>query len=221
MPASLTLANARDLARLIAQDTATTAPGVSDTKANSFIEEARQWYASMFPDDTLGLAYNESSAGVTTSLALTTSSTFRSLDTCFCTDTGTLYDKVDYYLLAQKSQKDTQTSVPASDIASWGCVRDPVVDNKWNLIFYPTAAVARKIRIYGHYEVAVLTGDSDVLLFGHHGSRVIARLAAVEIARLCGRPTDFIASIAANLPERVLTRRDDLKRMLANHAMRT
>ena len=221
MPASLTLANARDLARLIAQDTATTAPGVSDAKVNSLIEEARQWYASTFPEDMLALAYNESSSAVTTSLALTTTNTFRSLDTCFCTDTGTLYDKVDYYLLVQKSQKDTQASVPASDIASWGCVRDPVIDNKWNLIFYPTAAVARKIRIYGHYEVVPLTGDSDVLLFGHHGSRVIARLAAIEVARLCGRPTDFLASIAANLPDRVMTRRDDLKRMLANHAMRT
>jgi len=221
MPASLTLANARDLARLIAQDTATTAPGVSDAKVNSLIEEARQWYASTFPEDMLALAYNESSSAVTTSLALTTTNTFRSLDTCFCTDTGTLYDKVDYYLLVQKSQKDTQASVPASDIASWGCVRDPVTDNKWNLIFYPTAAVARKIRIYGHYEVVPLTGDSDVLLFGHHGSRVIARLAAIEVARLCGRPTDFLASIAANLPDRVMTRRDDLKRMLANHAMRT
>jgi len=221
MPASLTLANARDLARLIAQDTATTAPGVSDAKVNSLIEEARQWYASTFPEDMLAVAYNETSSAVTTSLALTTTNTFRSLDTCFCTDTGTLYDKVDYYLLVQKSQKDTQASVPASDIASWGCVRDPVTDNKWNLIFYPTAAVARKIRIYGHYEVVPLTGDSDVLLFGHHGSRVIARLAAIEVARLCGRPTDFLASIAANLPDRVMTRRDDLKRMLANHAMRT
>ena len=221
MPASLTLANARDLARLIAQDTATTDPGVSDTKANALIEEARQWYASTFPEDTIALAYNESSAAVTASLAFTPGYAMRSLDTCFSTDTGVMYDKVDYYLLSQKSQKDTQESVAASDITSWGCIRDTTVDNKWNLIFYPTAAVARKIRIYGHYEVTALTGDSDVLLFGHHGSRVIARLAALEMARLCGRPTDFLASIAANLPERVLTRRDDLKRMLAHHAMRT
>lgn len=221
MPASLTLATARDLARLIAQDTATTDPGVSDAKVNALIEEARQWYASTFPEDTLALAYNEASAGVTASLNITTTYTFRSLDTCFCTDTGTLYDKVDYYLLSQKAQKDTLASLAATDIASWGCKRDDAIDNRWNLVFYPEAAVARKIRIYGHYEVVPLTGDSDVLLFGHHGSRVIARLAAIEVARLCGRPTDFIASIAANLPDRVMTRRDDLKRMLAHHAMRT
>lgn len=218
MPASLTLATARDLARLIAQDTATTAPGVSDTKANSLIEEARQWYASTFPDDTIALAYNESSAGVTTSLSLTTTNTFRSLDTCFSTDSGLLYDKVDWHLLTQKSQYDTLNSVAPSTITSWGCIRTG--DNTWSVIFYPSGASATHIRIYGHYEVPVLTGDSDLVLFGNHGSRVIARLAAIEMARLCGRPPEFIASIAANLPDRVLTRRDDLARMLATRAMR-
>lgn len=219
MPSSLTLATARDLARLIAQDTATTDPGVSDTKANSLIEEARQWYASTFPDDTIALAYNEASAGVTTSLSLTTTNTFRSLDTCFSTDTGLLYDKVDWHLLTQKSQYDTQNSVAPSTITSWGCIRTG--DNTWNVIFYPSGASATKIRIYGHYEVPVLTADGDAVLFGNHGSRVIARLAALEMARICGRPADFLASIAANLPERVITRRDDLARLLATQAMRT
>ena len=117
--------------------------------------------------------------------------TFRSLDTCFSTDTGQLYDKVDWHLLTQKSQYDTQNAVAASTITSWGCIRTG--DNAWSVIFYPSGAVATKIRIYGHYEVPVLTGDSDLVLFGNHGSRVIARLAALEMARLCGRPADFLA----------------------------
>lgn len=219
MPSSLTLATARDLARLIAQDTATTDPGVSDTKVNSLIEEARQWYASTFPDDTIALARNEASPGVTTSLSLTTTNTFRSLDTCFSTDTGLLYDKVDWHLLTQKSQYDTQNSVAPSTITSWGCIRTG--DNAWSVIFYPSGAVATKIRIYGHYEVPVLAADIDPVLFGNHGSRVIARLAALEMARICGRQPEFLASIAANLPERVITRRDDLARLLATQAMRT
>ena len=220
MPASLTLATARDLARLIAQDTATTDPGVSDTKANSLIEEARQWYASTFPDDTIALAYNEASAAVTSAISpLTTTNTFRSLDTCFSTDTGQLYDKVDWHLLKQKAQYDSVNSVPASTITSWGCIRTG--DNSWDVLFYPTGSSSTHVRIYGHYEVPVLTADADPVLFGNHGSRVIARLAALEMARICGRPADFIASIAANLPERVITRRDDLARLLATQAMRT
>lgn len=222
MPSSLTRAQARDLARLIAQDTNSTDPGVADAKANVLLEEQRQWYASLFPEDTLSLAYDESSAGVTTSLSLTTTDTFRTLDVCLLNAYGTLLERVDYYLLAQRSQYDTLNGVAASQPRSWGAIRTG--DNAWTVLLWPSAITARKLRIYGHHEVAPMTADSGaggVVLFGNHGSRVIARLTALEIARACGRPPEFLASIAANLPERVVTRRDDLKRLLEPQAMRT
>lgn len=217
--ASLTRAQARDLARLLAQDTATTAPGVSDTKANALLEEQRQWYASLFPEDTLSLAYDESSPGVTTSLSLTTTDTFRTLDVCVGMYGGKLLERVDYHLLAQRSQYDTLNGVAATLATSWGAIRTG--DTAWSVLLWPSDNVAKKIRLYGHHEVAPLSADGDLVLFGNHGSRVIARLAAIELARACGRPSEFIAAIAAQLPERVMTRRADLARMLSPQAMRT
>ncbi len=43
----------------------------------------------------------------------------------------------------------------------------------------------------------------------------------MEIARAAGREPEFIAALAAQLPERVATRRADVARVLDSQPMRT
>lgn len=227
--ASLTQTTAVALARLIAQDTHATDPGLSTAKVESLLEEARQWYASTFQDDTFALAYTDSETGITGSLTIDTmrggapaectKATYRSLDTLMLVSgTGltkaSILDRVDWSLLTQRIQKAGAPS-GTSIATSWACRR--LTDTTWNVIVFPNNDTARKVRIYGHYEVPAM-GAGAAVLFGNHGSRVIARLAAIEVARLNGQPDDFIASIASQLPERVLTRRKDLQRLLGVQA---
>ena len=96
------------------------------------------------------------------------------------------------------------------------------LDTDWALFTYPANSVAspQTINIYGHYELEPLTSDTAVLL-GQHSSRVVARLAALEVARACGRSPDFIAALAAQLPDRVATRRQDVKLVLDAQPVRT
>lgn len=219
--ASLTRAEARTLVRYLVGDDGTNA-ACTDAQVNSYLEEARQWYAASFPEEFVAQA---GSQAITSLLSETTFSTsgsyvFRSLDFAFDATTGAAMDKMDIVLIDQKLKRNAVTGEDSAPMRSWGCRR--INDTDWALFTYPANSVAapQTINIYGHYELEPLTSDAAVLL-GQHSSRVVARLAALEVARAAGRDPDFIASIAAQLPERVATRRQDVKLVLDAQPMRT
>ena len=218
--ASLTRAEARTLVRYLVGDDGTNA-ACTDAQINSYLEEARQWYAASFPEEFVAQAKVVTITSVLSETTFaTTTYLFRSLDFAFDATSGAAMDKMDVVLIDQKLKRNAVTGEDSAPMRSWGCRR--INDTDWALFTYPqnTALDPRSIAIYGHYELEPLTSDAAVLL-GQHSSRVVARLAALEVARAAGRDPDFIASLAAQLPERVATRRQDVKLVLDAQPMRT
>ena len=218
--ASLTRAEARTLARYLANDDGSNS-ACTDAQVNTYLEEARQWYASTFPEEFTAQAGSQVITSVTSEYTFTASTyLFRSLDYAFIAETGEPMDKMDIVLIDQKQKLNAVTGADAAPMRSWGCRR--LGDTDWALFTYPANSVATPltINIFGHYELEPLTSDT-ALLVGQQGSRVIARLAAMEIARAAGREPEFIAALAAQLPDRVATRRADVARVLDSQPMMT
>lgn len=216
--ASLTRAEARTLARYLANDDGSNS-ACTDAQVNTYLEEARQWYASTFPEEFTAQAGSQLITSSTSEYTFTASTyLFRSLDYAYISDTGEPMDKMDIVLIDQKQKLNAVTGADAAPMRSWGCRR--LTDTDWALFTYPANTSSLTINIYGHYELEPLTADT-ALLVGQQGSRVIARLAAMEIARAAGREPEFIAALAAQLPERVATRRADVARVLDSQPMRT
>lgn len=216
--ASLTRAEARTLARYLANDDGSNS-ACTDAQVNTYLEEARQWYASTFPEEFIAQAGSQLITSSTSEYTFTASTyLFRSLDYAYISDTGEPMDKMDIVLIDQKLKLNAVTGADAAPMRSWGCRR--LTDTDWALFTYPANTSSLTINIYGHYELEPLTSDT-ALLVGQQGSRVIARLAAMEIARAAGREPEFIAALAAQLPDRVATRRADVARVLDSQPMRT
>jgi hypothetical protein len=216
--ASLTRAEARTLARYLANDDGTNS-ACTDAQVNTYLEEARQWYASTFPDEFVAQAGSQSITSLTSEYTFTTSTyLFRSLDYAFNASSGEPMDKMDIVLIDQKLKLNAVTGSDVGPMRSWGCRR--INDTDWAVFTYPPNATTQTLNIFGHYELEPLTSDA-ALLVGQQSSRVIARLAALEIARACGREPEFIAALAAQLPDRVATRRADVARVLDSQPMRT
>lgn len=216
--ASLTRAEARTLARYLANDDGSNS-ACTDAQVNTYLEEARQWYASTFPEEFTAQAGSQLITSSTSECTFTASTyLFRSLDYAYIMDTGEPMDKMDVVLIDQKLKLNAVTGADAAPMRSWGCRR--LTDTDWALFTYPANTSSLTINIYGHYELEPLTADT-ALLVGQQGSRVIARLAAMEIARAAGREPEFIAALAAQLPDRVATRRADVARVLDSQPMRT
>ena len=216
--ASLTRAEARTLARYLANDDGSNS-ACTDAQVNTYLEEARQWYASTFPEEFTAQAGSQLITSSTSEYTFTASTyLFRSLDYAYIVDTGEPMDKMDIVLIDQKLKLNAVTGADAAPMRSWGCRR--LTDTDWALFTYPANTSSLTINIYGHYELEPLTSDT-ALLVGQQGSRVIARLAAMEIARAAGREPEFIAALAAQLPDRVATRRADVARVLDSQPMRT
>lgn len=218
--ASLIRSEARTLARYIAQDEGTN-PAVSDTEVNTYLEEARQWYGSTFPEDVVAQA-TAFGAPIADEQTITTSTAvFRTIDFAYNASTGKPLDKMEYPLLIQKQQADKLALVGYGDATSFAVYR--VNDTDWKVATHPRMdpANTENINLFGHAELEPMTLDANPVRFGNHGSRVIARLAALEMARAAGRPDDFLADIASQLPERVVTRRQDIARLLGPKPMRT
>lgn len=216
--ASLTRAEARTLARYLANDDGSNS-ACTDAQVNTYLEEARQWYASTFPEEFTAQAGSQLITSSTSEYTFTAAPyLFRSLDYAYISDTGEPMDKMDIVLIDQKLKLNAVTGADAAPMRSWGCRR--LTDTDWALFTYPANTSSLTINIYGHYELEPLTSDT-ALLVGQQGSRVIARLAAMEIARAAGREPEFIAALAAQLPDRVATRRADVARVLDSQPMRT
>ena len=216
--ASLTRAEARTLARYLANDDGSNS-ACTDAQVNTYLEEARQWYASTFPEEFVAQAGSQLITSALSETTFTASTyLFRSLDYAYISDTGEPMDKMDVVLIDQKLKLNAVTGADAAPMRSWGCRR--LTDTDWALFTYPANTSSLTINIYGHYELEPLTADT-ALLVGQQGSRVIARLAAMEIARAAGREPEFIAALAAQLPDRVATRRADVARVLDSQPMRT
>jgi hypothetical protein len=216
--ASLTRAEARTLARYLANDDGTNS-ACTDAQVNTYLEEARQWYASTFPDEFVAQAGSQSITSATSEYTFSTSTyLFRSLDYAFNASSGEPMDKMDIVLIDQKLKLNAVTGSDVGPMRSWGCRR--INDTDWAVFTYPPNATTQTLNIFGHYELEPLTSDA-ALLVGQQSSRVIARLAALEIARACGREPEFIAALAAQLPDRVATRRADVARVLDSQPMRT
>lgn len=216
--ASLTRAEARTLARYLANDDGSNS-ACTDAQVNTYLEEARQWYASTFPEEFTAQAGSQLITSSTSEYTFTASTyLFRSLDYAYISDTGEPMDKMDIVLIDQKLKLNAVTGADAAPMRSWGCRR--LTDTDWALFTYPANTSSLTINIFGHYELEPLTADT-ALLVGQQGSRVIARLAAMEIARAAGREPEFIAALAAQLPDRVATRRADVARVLDSQPMRT
>lgn len=216
MATSLTRSEARALARLRIRDTSTVNPGISDANLNLLIEEARQFYASLFPEQfvrNLGTFASTASQIAFQATIAAGNVEWREITSVYLVGsaTPTTYRPM-RFANALEEILEAQRLDPAEDEP-----RDVLVmrsngsDTVLDVFTWPIPDAIYSFQIWGRYEPALLTADGDALLFGFHGSRVVARIAALTAARVIGRPEDFVRGIEAELPDRVATRlREDL-----------
>lgn len=212
MATSLTRSEARALGRLRVRDTSTVNPGISDANWNLLIEQARQFYAALHPEQftrNLGTFPCTQSAISFQATISAGNVEWRAITSAFLQDdsgTPTLYTPLRFSESLEdilKLQADDNTEATPDRLL---ILRSNGSDTVLDIYLYPIPDLTYDIQLWGYFEPALLTGDSDPLLFGFHGSRTVAMIAALTAARILGRPEDFVRGIAEELPDRVATR---------------
>ena len=209
MATSLLRSEALTLIRAKVRDSSATNPGLADATYNLLIEEARQFYASVFPEQAhkrLGFT-TTISGGNLVSITITTGNIEpRNINmTVLETAAGPyrpLTPIMDLATILKKQDEDQVLAEPRESYAE----RSALSDTIFNVYLYPVPDNVYTISVFGTFEPALLTGNSDPLLFGFHGSRVIANLAAIEACNMLGRPVEFTQALMAKLPEKLQTR---------------
>lgn len=220
MADSLIRSEARTLARLRIRDTSTVNPGISDASLNLLIEDARQFYAAMYPEQmTRSLGdFNTVDGTNPMQVTITAGSVMpREISSVYYTElsvTPNTHKPLRFAPTLEDLRAELFSLTGRDQPKSVFAVRSSGSDNVFDLYMSPTPDDAYTLNVWGRFEPPLLTGDSDKLLFGFHGSRVIARIAALSAARVIGLPEDFVRGIEAELPDRVATRvREDAQTM--------
>ncbi|HJW74957.1 MAG TPA: hypothetical protein VJ787_04715 [Thermoleophilia bacterium] len=207
--AILTLAQMETHARLLAQDSSASNPGLTQAQYFSLINEAAQYWTS------------EVSPRVKILSATASGATFATVNVKDLTDNGIA--DVLYALQATAAGNVTGTSVErvrisrmlelqedatsSATITQWAMTRTAVGvatggnQGRITIYIYPKATgtlyLALAVRPW-HTDMA----GTDVPDVSDEESRIIARMAATEAARLLGRDEAFINRIAALLPDK-------------------
>lgn len=202
-----TVANMKAIAQTLVLDTGTTNPGLSATDWLVLLNDALFMYAEMFPHvlpmsglvGTLSLTSGQS-GGTLTLNALTASD--RDITSAFVRGASGC-ERAELTDLLRLIATDTTIGVPSR----WALFSSGpgLAATSWvyTLKTWPLADAAYSIDFYGSMHPVTLTGDSDYTPFQEPEARTIARIAAVEAARLLGRPGDFIAGVAGPLPDQI------------------
>lgn len=215
--ASLSRTEARALCRLRFRDTSTVNPGITDANLNLLIEEARQFYSALYPDQIARELGTYNTIAHASSLQITVSNDNvlpREITSAYLVDAAPTPDLFTPLRFADslesmlaKQVDDNIEAAPKEVIALRALGSDAVFD----IYFYPIPDAVYQISLWGSFEPTLMTADTDKLLFGFHGSRTIVKIAAATAAAIIGRPPEFVQGILAELPDRVATRmREDL-----------
>lgn len=211
--AQMTLAQIRSLAQLHVQDTNSSALGLSNANYLDLINEALYAYAAMFPDD-LSLSGRVLSASVLS--GQTEKQVYlngvvgnvRNITTAMLsTGTNRLLEIVTVPEILRAIDADSTTTGQPVKVAfaseEYISGANTNTELAVTMFMWPKTNNTYTIYLYGTVQPTALSADSDKPPYGDHECRVIARMAAIEAARLLGRNQAFIQGLAAPLPDRV------------------
>lgn len=205
--AQLTLGQMRALTQRLVADTNPAASGLSISDYTAILNDSMMAYADMFPDSlalsgiiaSVAFAANLKSA----TLALgTTPPTSRNVTGCFLRTTGPLSRAGSPLDILRLQVSDATTATP-QQYSLESLLPGQPTGNNYIMRLHPVPDAAYTVDVYGTTQPTPMLVDSDYTVFQDAECRIIARMAAVDAARLLGRGQDFVQQVASVLPDRV------------------
>jgi hypothetical protein len=214
--AQQTVANMRGFAQELVLDTSATNPGISTAIWLDLLNDAMFAYAENFADVTPLMGLLASSANFV-STATSTTVTFSGLTVAPRNITNAFLRKTGGTVLVNEMERVNFTDllrelVNVASLSPAPPTRYAIVSSApgvaatalvYTVRLWPISDNNYNIDFYGTVQPAALTGDSDTTVFQDVETRTITRMAAVEAARMLGRPGDFIGALAAPLSDRI------------------
>lgn len=205
--AQLTVANMRAVAQELVLDTSSANPGLATADWLILLNDALFQYAAMFPNllplsgllATASLTQHSATATLTLS-GLT--APYRNITDAVVRGSAVPMERAEVLDLFRMFAADATEGTP-SRWAIFSSAPGQSTAMVYTARFWRIADAAYSIDFYGTVQPVALTGDSDTTLFQDAEARTIARIAALEGARLLGRSPDFINSLASRLPDAV------------------
>lgn len=205
--AVLTVANIILHSRILALDTSTTEPGLTDAQYTSLFNEAYlRWVEAIemrpkfLTPTAAGLA---SVAASTKSVVLSDATVYEPLQihkvSGSSATTGTPLERVEpHVILALLDGASNGTT------AKWAAIRTPATSSadigKWTVYLYPPPDATAHFSLVARCYPAVLT-TSDTPDVSEPSAYTLARIVAVRAATALGRDGDFLSAIAQPIPD--------------------
>ena len=220
---TLTNANMRSLVQKLVRDSSTTSPGLASADYTDLLNDAMFAYVGLYPDDpgisgyigsalaSLGVAYTASitpfvATAVVRNVTAVTTSSLKPISLKPIGD-----------ILRQQSA-DATTGVPTECAFFTNGAPNPVVAGTSFdrvLFLWRIPSANDTLSVFGQVEPTPLSADGDYTPFGQAACREIARMAAIDAARMLGRPAEFVAALGQSLPDRLAEHKSVIKRALS------
>lgn len=205
-----TVAQMRTVGQTLVMDTSTTNPGLSSTDWLVLLNDALFAYAAAFPNlleltGLLGTATTSSGTQLSTLTLNATTTSVRSITNAFIRSTQDL-QRAEFMDLLRRATKEPTQSIPTHYAIVSAVSSAPGVastSHVYSVRWWPIPDATYSVDFYGNVQPVTLTGDSDYTPFQEAEARTIARMAAVEAARLLGRSQAFVQGVAAPLPDEI------------------
>lgn len=209
------------LARLLAQDTATAAPAVSDANGLLLLNDVLVRYASDVDAKSALIAASESgltfSANVGVASTADASDFYDHIFAAYESDADTVGTHLPPQLplwtveqMLAAYQNDYDGNIAGSGASGWQAYAWERVaastavtgSTEFRVYVYPVLAATRYMTLRVN-KLPILAALTDTLDLNQRESRLVARLLAWEMARLHTRDDAFLQQILAPVPERI------------------
>lgn len=207
--AVLTTANAVLHARLLALDTSTVQPGLTDAQYLSLLNEAYlRWFEAIEPRIKW---YTPTQAGLNGIAAGTYQKTTTPVDIadilqlCLASGAtaadGKALERVEPHAMLKKIAEETTQGV----VARWSAVRLTTSTDadigKWSITFHPIPAATTNLSLIVKTAPALLVSGSVNPDVSEQAAYTLARIVAARAAAALGRDGEFIQNIVQPIPD--------------------
>lgn len=209
--ASMTNAQMRALAQVLVRDTSTVTPALQSSEWTQLLNDAMFVFAEVFPEECVA-AQNVVTSSGTYSLSLP-ASPLRSIE-YIERATGSAFVPMEKVARTDIVRRISDESAsPVTGIPKRFAAWRNNADATWSLLVHPTPDDIYTLAVYGLRQPTALSADSDTTPYQDGSCRTIARLAAVEAARVIGRPQAFVDGLAQRLPQQIQAHYADIVRL--------
>lgn len=195
----LTVTNMISDVRLHVRDTNTTSPGLSDSNVVSLLNRAYYDYCSIMDGDEVlttstNVTLNQGSSTGSASFSVTP----LSIESCYLSGVKKLKKSNLQDLLSLRAENPSDTGEPTYFAVDFAGSRDTAT------VYFDTSADQTYTAVlWFRKEPAALAAGNGTVPMGDHAAYTICMMAAVNAARVLGRPADFVNALGSQLPESI------------------